>query len=177
MKLGNGKEIAIHEVKVGDTVQVGSRKSSPVIAFSHQDLLVRASFVRLFTDSGHNITLTGTHYIHTLRGLQRADSIVTNDYLRLANGNGNRVTKTMRVEDQGLFNPQTLCGDIIVDGIRASTYTSAVQPTTAHALLAPVRLLRKAELSSELVLLLSANTGLVKLANSLFGQPHVAIAG
>jgi hypothetical protein len=43
------------------------------------------------------------------------------------------------VRGVGLYNPQTLHGDIVVDGVRASTYTEAVDPVFAHAVLAPVR--------------------------------------
>lgn len=39
------------------------------------------------------------------------------------------------------FNPQTLDGDILVDGIVTSTYTTAVAPRVARAVLSPLRLL------------------------------------
>ncbi len=35
----------------------------------------------------------------------------------------------------GLFNPHTLQGDIVVNGIKASSYTAVVAPTPAHSLL------------------------------------------
>ena len=41
----------------------------------------------------------------------------------------------------GLYNPHTLNGDIIVNGIKTSTYTAAVAPALAHAALWPVRML------------------------------------
>jgi hypothetical protein len=39
----------------------------------------------------------------------------------------------------GLYNPQTLQGDVVVDNVRASTYTTAVEPAFAHAVLTPLR--------------------------------------
>jgi Hint module len=42
---------------------------------------------------------------------------------------------------EGLFNPQTLHGDVVVDGLRASSYTTAVEPAVAHRLLWPLRVL------------------------------------
>ena len=41
----------------------------------------------------------------------------------------------------GLYNPHTLNGDIMVNGVKTSTYTSAVAPALAHAALWPVRML------------------------------------
>ena len=32
----------------------------------------------------------------------------------------------------GLYNPHTMTGDIVVDGIQTSTYTAAIAPTLAH---------------------------------------------
>ena len=39
------------------------------------------------------------------------------------------------------YNPHTLNGDIVVNGIKTSTYTAAVEPSLAHSLLWPVRML------------------------------------
>lgn len=50
-----------------------------------------------------------------------------------------QVVKMDEVVAKGLYNPQTMDGDIIVQGVRCSTYTTAVKPAAAHALLAPVR--------------------------------------
>ena len=41
----------------------------------------------------------------------------------------------------GLYNPHTMDGDIVVDGTVTSTYTAAVAPSLAHAVLWPVRML------------------------------------
>lgn len=49
------------------------------------------------------------------------------------------VEKVQRVAGKGLYNPQTVLGDIVVDGFLATTYTSAAKAEVAHALLAPVR--------------------------------------
>jgi len=50
------------------------------------------------------------------------------------------VTKVeMGVRSKGLYNPHTLHGDIVVNGVVASTLTDAVHPTLAHILLWPAR--------------------------------------
>ena len=41
----------------------------------------------------------------------------------------------------GLFNPHTLSGDIMVNGVKTSSYTAAVAPGLAHAALWPVRMM------------------------------------
>ena len=41
----------------------------------------------------------------------------------------------------GLYNPHTLNGDIMVNGVKTSTYTAAIAPALAHAALWPVRML------------------------------------
>ena len=51
------------------------------------------------------------------------------------------VTSITSVWANGLYNPHTMNGDIVVDGILTSTYTSAINPTLAHAALWPVRML------------------------------------
>jgi Hint module len=46
------------------------------------------------------------------------------------------VGSTIRV---GFFNPRTVFGNVVVNDVVSSTYTTAVQPTVAHATLAPFR--------------------------------------
>lgn len=50
-----------------------------------------------------------------------------------------RVTHVQKVSGQGLFNPQTLDGRIVVNNVVVSTYTTAVTPKLATALLSPFR--------------------------------------
>lgn len=42
---------------------------------------------------------------------------------------------------RGLYNPHTISGTIVVDGIVASCYTTFMNPLLAHSLLAPLRLI------------------------------------
>lgn len=68
---------------------------------------------------------------------------------RLVQGGGDTakervVAEVRRVAGRGLYNPQTLHGDIVVDGMLVSTYTKTVPPQGAHALLTPLRAVYKA---------------------------------
>ena len=44
------------------------------------------------------------------------------------------------VEADGLYNPHTLTNDLIVNGVRVSALTDAVDPALGHALLWPARM-------------------------------------
>ena len=73
--------------------------------------------------------------------LQTARTVVVGDALSGAGGN---VTAVATEWAEGFYNPHTMTGDIVVDGILTSTYTDAVAPSLAHALLWPVRMLYEA---------------------------------
>lgn len=60
-----------------------------------------------------------------------------------ADGGVTTVERVGRTWARGLYNPQTTDGSIVVDGVVVSTYTEAVGPPSAHALLTPVRALFK----------------------------------
>lgn len=50
-----------------------------------------------------------------------------------------RVNAVRTVVDIGLFNPHTDSGTIVVDGVVATTWTTAIDSMMAHALLTPIR--------------------------------------
>lgn len=137
----DGKRIAMEKLAVGDYVLVGYGQYSRVIDFSHADRNAVTLFDRFFTESGQILTVTPSHYIYTRRGLLPASLVTANDNLVLADGGHVSVIAKDQVLDRGLFNPHTRQGDIVVDGFLVSTYTSAVKPVSAHALMAPIRLL------------------------------------
>lgn len=83
--------------------------------------------------------VTTSHFVHTQRGLLPAGQVTTDDKLLLADGKWSPVTDVSTFVDRGVFNPQTLHGDIVVDGVRVSTFTSAVDMNSAVSLLAPLR--------------------------------------
>ena len=56
----------------------------------------------------------------------------------LATGKSTKIPAVKSAGATALHSPQTGSGDIVVDGVLALTYATAVQPRPAHALLAPV---------------------------------------
>jgi hypothetical protein len=109
--------------------------------FSHKLAAVRAEFVRLATAGGRTIMLTGNHYLYVNDKLAVASVVKTGDALTTATGERDQVVSVSNVWADGLYNPHTMHGDIVVDGIQTSTYTSDIDPTLAHGALWPVRML------------------------------------
>lgn len=142
----DGARVRMEDLRVGDRVRVaaGGTKAafSEVFLFTHADAAyASASFVRV-SAGGRALTAAAGHFVYktdggrpeavAVEGLRVGESV-------LLNGAEVEVEKVERVRGKGLFNPQTVHGDIVVDGFLATTYTSAVRPSVAHALLAPVR--------------------------------------
>ena len=127
------------QLAVGDHVFVGSGLFSEVFMFTHKLKDVRQEFVSVTTVSGNALRLTPGHYLPVNGIYVPASHAKVGDTVELANGELSQINSLERVSDIGLFNPQTTQGDIVVDGVRASTYTTAVELKMAHALLAPLR--------------------------------------
>lgn len=115
------------------------------------------TYVRLHTRLEKPLVVTPLHYVYVYvfddddesdthrkqpqRQTRQAGTVRPGDHLIAAHdGSPLPVTEVDFVRyDGGLYNPQTVDGDLVVDGIVVSTYTTAVEPNMAHALLTPVR--------------------------------------
>jgi hypothetical protein len=126
---------------IGDRVKVGRAEYSEVFMFTHKDPHFRTHFKALRCKSGHVIKMTPGHYVYLNGALAAAGSAKARDKVMLGNGEVSEVVEVSDVVETGLYNPQTVHGDIVVDGVVASTYTTAVSPTFAHAWLSPLRFL------------------------------------
>lgn len=135
----NGLPTRMDALRVRDRVSTGVHgKSSPVFMFSHAESSGRFEFVRLDTHVGA-LTASPGHLVYTTRRTLPARDVVVGDALPREDGSFASVVAVSRVTEQGLFNPQTLDGDLVIDGFVVSTYTEAVPPAAAGALLAPMR--------------------------------------
>lgn len=129
---------------VGDKVLAAAGDSySDVYMFSHRLAATQSLFTRIATDGGHRILLTADHYLYVNGTLAIAGSVRMGDTLSTRNGSSTRVVAVDTVWERGLYNPHTMDGDIVVNGILTSTYTRAVAPALAHAALWPVRMLHR----------------------------------
>lgn len=137
--LASGASARMDALKVGDRVLTSSGVFSEVFMFTHRLSEQAHSFVRLDTAAGSSLRLTAGHYLYANGARVAAAAVRVGDELELADGSASRVVRVGREDGLGLFNPQTVTGDIVVDGVRASTFTTAVEPSAAQALLAPLR--------------------------------------
>lgn len=133
--------LAMDELIVGDCVRVGPNQFSEVFMWTHKLDNVLSEFVNLEIECGQVLTLSPGHYVPTGGELIPAHKLRKGDKVTLASGRQCSISRTFRSLHRGLFNPQTIDGSIVVDGVVTSTYTTAVQPKLAHVLLAPLRML------------------------------------
>ena len=102
-----------------------------------------AEFVHIQTAAGHSVMLTSNHYLYVNGHMAIASTVKVGDNLKAKDGTTVMVKSVRAAHAEGLYSPNTLNGDIVVDGIVMSTYTSDINPSLAHAALWPVRLAYK----------------------------------
>jgi Hint module len=139
VELESGVTQRMDRLRVGDRVKVAPGTFSDVFMFTHKLETDVNDFLDIRTACGDHIRLTAGHYIYANGSLVPAGTVEAGDELTLASGARCPVTSVSETVDFGLYNPQTLDGNIVVDGVIASTYTTAVTPTLGHAWLAPLR--------------------------------------
>lgn len=136
--------VRMDRLAIGDRVVAGRDANgnelySGVFLFSHQDSDTVSDFVRIFSSNDRLLELSAGHYLYVNRKLVTASSVREGDSLVDEDGSSIRVSRVGKVRRRGLYNPQTMNGNIVVDGVLVSTYTTAIQPAVASALLTPVR--------------------------------------
>lgn len=149
VEMEDGSVKRMDALAIGDRVKVGTDVYSDVFMFTHKLADSVNAFVQLHLASGDVLRLTPGHYIYVNQGLTAAKDVAVGDSVELGSGARTAVRAVSGVSDTGLFNPQTLHGDIVVDNVRASTYTTAVTPTLAHTLLSPLRMMFYAGLAKD----------------------------
>lgn len=145
VELASGATVRMADLSTGDVVRVSATAFSPVFMWTHKMASGTFDFLRLTTSAGSALTVTPGHYLWVNGEMKAAKAVVVGDALEsVAAAADVMVTAVTRVSATGLYNPQTLDGNIVVDGIRASTFTTAIQPAVASALLSPLRVLFRA---------------------------------
>lgn len=147
VKLSNGFQVPISAIAIGDMVEVGRGEFSPVLMITHADEDIESTFVEIRTNAGFVVIASSTHYLRGMNGvLLEAKNFTVGDTLGVSTSNFDRIVSVERVKHKGLFNPQTASGTLMLrfgraDPVLATTYTTAVRPALAHALMAPLRTL------------------------------------
>lgn len=158
VELVDGSHIAVGggSLGVGTTVRTSASTTSDVFAWSHATTGGRHPFIAITTEAavpigrGNVTVLDGSvreapllvspgHYVYVGQRLTTANAVAVGDTMTAGDGKPLVVTAVARVSAAGLFNPHTLDGRIVVNGVLVSCYTRAVHPALAGALLAPVR--------------------------------------
>lgn len=141
------------EPKRMDALRVGDRVLSvrpdgttfydSIYMFGHKDSNTMASFVRLETSKRTVLRLTADHYVFVVRKgstleIPAADAVI-GDMLRVLGAKDQRfslepIVDVSTVVDRGLFNPYTLGGAIVVDGVVASAHSSSALDWVFHCL-------------------------------------------
>lgn len=142
--LADGTKRLMKDVAVGDIVRVGQNTFSPVFMFTHRLSGGNRTFLRISTSTGEALDVTKGHYMYINGALTAAKNANVGDALLRATGEVTQIRAIGTVQGSGLYNPQTLSGDLVVDNLMVSTYTTAVAPSLAHALLSPLRILSRA---------------------------------
>ena len=138
--LESGAVKTMAQLAIGDRVLVGKNSFSEVYMFSHRNIDADSSFVQVAAENNTTLRLTLDHYLYVNGKLATAKTVTPGDQLLAANGDAIKVLSVSAVRASGLYNPHTLHGDIVVDGVCTSTYTASIAPALAHAALWPVRM-------------------------------------
>jgi Hint module len=137
--LESGAVKRMDEVAIGNRVLVDVNRYSEVFVFTHKAPEAVSDFVRLESCCGEVVQASRDRSAPTAVWLRKARcASATPPPRRLVRPSVSCPCRASRA--RGLFDPQTLDGDIVVDGLLASTYTTTVEPVLAHAALAPTRL-------------------------------------
>lgn len=132
-------DISMSNLKVGDVV-LTKQGWSQVFMFSHADANAKhTNFVRIHAPP-RQLTLTSNHYVFTNFGEVPAAEICNDHYVYDRNGDRLQVTAVQKdIHAKGLYNPHTVSGTIVVDGVISSTFTDNIPTVTGNALLSPMR--------------------------------------
>jgi hypothetical protein len=141
VQLENGAEKTMAELQVGDKVLVANGEYAEVFMFTHVEKTSRAEFVEITTDAGAVLSISAGHLVHVgaEKALRAAGTVVAGDTVHLADGSEAAVTGVAKAIKAGIFAPQTMTGEIVVDGVLASCFTDYSSVAIQSAMLAPVR--------------------------------------
>lgn len=142
--LESGKTKLMKDLSGGDRVQVGPEQFSDVFMLTHR--LSSGVYEYLYLHSSATSTplvLTSGHYLLLNGEMRAAKNARVGDVLHLGNGTTSTITQIAVGKDRGLYNPQMVDGRIVMNGVVASTYTTAISASIAHALRTPLRCLFK----------------------------------
>lgn len=158
MTLAGGFQKSLSSLTPGDRVmalsETGQVVFSPVLLFLHRDPESRSRFLSLQTEDGHRLAVTPHHLVfsdaycrpdgrqYRARFASRAQ---TGTCIVVLTAEGDvrpsRIVSISEEEDTGVYAPLTEAGNVLVDGVLASSYALVEDHRLAHWAFGPVRLL------------------------------------
>ena len=158
MKLENGTDLQVRNLKIGNKVQVmtqdGKIGYSEVMVFAdYKPDIPNASHILIETEKPEKkIALTPSHLIFTSNSsgtqftAKQALTVSPGEFV-LVSLDGelipSQVTRVSVVRLTGMVAPVTMEGNIIVDGVLSSCYAMINDHELAHLAFGPLRLVRK----------------------------------
>mmetsp|Transcript_7448 Transcript_7448/g.13233 ORF Transcript_7448/g.13233 Transcript_7448/m.13233 type:complete len:155 (-) Transcript_7448:199-663(-) len=102
---------------------------------------VRIEFMAPKHGSLGALKLSANHYLYVNEAQQMvvAGQVRIGDKVQIEGGHWATVLKVQFVHERGLYHPHTLHGDILVDGVHVSTFSSILPPWFQHGLLSVFR--------------------------------------
>uniref|UniRef100_A0A7S1TAY2 Hint domain-containing protein n=1 Tax=Compsopogon caeruleus TaxID=31354 RepID=A0A7S1TAY2_9RHOD len=167
----SGEHAPIETLNIGDRILVGTGVYSEVFFFSHRDPNQISDFMSIHAqgESGtKTLTLSPSHLIFVNGTLKAARLALVGDFVASSSGAPLKIICVETVRQEGLYNPHTSTGILVVNGIRTSCFTEAVEPKLAHALLRPLELAYRLGLRLPRFLDKSAPTAMLSLVSSKF---------
>jgi hypothetical protein len=138
--LKNGEKKTMDAIEIGDQVQVideyGVLAYEDIYMITHQEAEVAAWYVDLTLASGAALSLSPRHFIPTTadgannwekRVLKGANEIKLGDLIWYLDSKGELASSTVatinKKVEKGVYNPMTMNGIIVVDGVVASAHS------------------------------------------------------
>jgi len=186
---------SISRLEVGDKVLTVSRTGSllfeEIYLLGHKDSRSVGLFVQIHTDNNATLRLTRDHQIPFTSQVDKATTygpaagVRVGHYVRVVSDGStavslSRVTAVEEVFAQGYFNPYTMGGNIVVDGVVASCHSSFVLdklfdrvgisiPAGYQAVFGPLRVIFKAVGAKSFQNIQFLVDGIVEMVN----HPHL----
>uniref|UniRef100_A0A7S1XBW5 Hint domain-containing protein n=1 Tax=Compsopogon caeruleus TaxID=31354 RepID=A0A7S1XBW5_9RHOD len=142
--LESGQVVAMENLRVGDKVLTSDGSYSEVFFFSHRVPRTSPNSFMEISAEDISLALSPSHYIAINGRLTEARTVKVGDTISTVNEGAFKtlvVSSVSKVVKGGLYNPHTFAGNIVVNAVSVSCYTSTVDPRMAHLLLAPLRML------------------------------------
>jgi len=132
----NKGQIYVKDIQVGDKVLTAGGNYETVYTVDHKNPTKRTRFLQIYSEETSSpLEITDHHmvFVNDTKTAIPASRINVGDKIQLLDGIST-VTKISHIIRDGIWNPITSDGTIVVDGVVASTYSLAIGKENIHIL-------------------------------------------